>query len=182
MELMNKVYANLTESTEALAAKIAECKDLEGKAKSGNYSPEYISKELSPKILELKTSIRNDKEAAISTAKGIVKEYQDELAALDDLKPDEITDDIKLLNVGITLKERDLKAILARNKGNATMTKLVQRYAEEKGIDLGMDRLFFGHQEEINRAGEVANVIHYYEKWIDKDNAVEMLNKFFNMA
>lgn len=179
--MMNNVYSSLKENTAAIAGKIAEYRKLEAQEKSGDYSREYLEKKLRPQMLELKHSIERDKEAALSGARGIVEAYQNELRDKDNLHPEDITEDAKLFTAGIKLNRRDIEAILERNKENATMTQIALRYAEENGVDLGR-KIYIGHQAEIQQAGGVKSAIDYYAKWIDKDNAGDMLNKFFNVT
>lgn len=180
--MINDVYTALKTSTANLQKKIAEYRAMEEKEKSGVYSADYVRTTLRPKMRELKESIERDKAAAISGAKGIVAAYQDELRDMDNLHPEDITEDAKLFTAGIKLKRRDIEAILARNQDNATMTQIALRYAEENGIDLGRDKkYYYGHQAEIQEAEGVASAVYYYEKWIDKDNAGKMLDRFFGI-
>lgn len=180
-DMINNVYNTLKTSTAELHKKIAEYNALTEKEKSGVYSREYLEKNVRPKMAELKREIERDKEAAISGAKGIVAAYQDELRDMDNLHPEDITEDVKLFTAGIKLKARDIEAILSRNQGNATMEQIALRYAEENGVDLGR-KLYNGHQAEIQEAGGVASAVDYYNRWIDKPNAGEMLNKFFGVT
>jgi len=177
--LLRKVYANLKEGTAELHATMEEYNKLVEKEKSGMYSREYLEKEVRPKLVTAKRAIEEAKEAALSNARAIVRAYQDELRDKDNLHPEDITEDVKLLNAGIKLNKRDIEAILSRNQDNATMTQIALRYAEENKIDLGRT-LYIGHQAEIQQAGGVDSTIDYYARWIDKPNAEEMLNKFFN--
>lgn len=182
-DMINNVYNTLKTSTAELHKKIAEYNALKEKEKSGIYSREYLEKNVRPKMAELKREIERDKAAAISGAKGIVAAYQDELRDKDNLHPEDITEDAKLFTAGIKLKRRDIEAILARNQDNATMTQIALRYAEENGVDLGRDKkYYYGHQAEIQEAEGVTGAVSYYDRWIDKPNAGEMLNKFFGVT
>ena len=182
-DMIDNVYNTLKTSTAELHKKIAEYNALKEKEKSGVYSREYLEKNVRPKMAELKHAIERDKEAAISGAKDIVAAYQGELRDMDNLHPEDITEDAKLFAAGIKLNARDIEAILARNQDNATMTQIALRYAEENGVDLGRDKkYYYGHQAEIQEAGGVANAVDYYNRWIDKPNAGEMLNKFFGVT
>lgn len=180
--MIDNVYSTLKTSTANIQKKVAEYRTLEEKERSGVYSADYVRTTLRPKMRELKESIERDKAAAISGAKGIITAYQDELRDKDNLHPEDITEDAKLFTAGIKLKKRDIEAILARNQDNATMTQIALRYAEENGIDLGRDKkYYYGHQAEIQEAEGVTNILHYYEKWIDQDNAGKILDRFFGI-
>ena len=180
--MIDNVYSTLKTSTANIQKKVAEYRTLEEKERSGVYSADYVRTTLRPKMRELKESIERDKAAAISGAKGIITAYQDELRDKDNLHPEDITEDAKLFTAGIKLKKRDIEAILARNQDNATMTQIALRYAEENGIDLGRDKkYYYGHQAEIQEAEGVTSILHYYEKWIDQDNAGKILDRFFGI-
>ena len=51
-------------------------------------------------------------------------------------KPDELTDDARLLTSPLTLTSTDLRAIIDRNPENDTMRRMVTQYAEERRIHL----------------------------------------------
>ena len=178
--MINDVYTALKTSTANIQKKIAEYRAMEEKEKSGVYSADYVRTTLRPKMRELRDSIERDKAAAISGARDIVTAYQDELRDKDNLHPEDITEDAKLFTAGVRLTARDINAILARNEGNGTMEQLALRYASENGIDIGR-KYYYGHQREIQEAEGVTGILHYYEKWIDKDNAGKMLDRFFGI-
>lgn len=177
-DIVKDVYENLKESTERLSKKTKEYEELKALEKSGIYSDHYIKGTLRPKMEGLKRSIEKERAEAISNAKNLVNEYKEELRDSDNLHPEALTEDAKLFKAGVKLSARDLEAILSRNEGNATMEQLTLRYAEENGVDLGK-RLYIGHQAEIQNAENVNGAIATYEKWIDKDNAGEVLEQMF---
>ena len=182
-DMVRNVYFSLKESTAEIAEKIKEFNDLDTKMKDVKYSPDYKQKKIFPKMRELKLAIERDKEAALNAANALVEDYQNKLRDLDNLHPEDITEDAKLFTAGIKLKARDIEAILARNQDNATMTQIALRYAEENGVDLGRDKkYYYGHQAEIQEAEGVTSAVSYYDRWIDKPNAGEMLNKFFGVT
>lgn len=179
--IVETVYTNLKESTEGIAEKVSAYNKLVEMEKSGNYTAQMIQNDIRPKRYGLKNDIEKDKEAAISKANALVRAYQDELREKDNLRPEDITEDAKLFNVGVKLKPRDVEAIISRNADNPTMVQLALRYAEENGIDIGK-RFYVGHQAQIREAENLLGVIHYYANWIDQDNAFRMLDKFFGIA
>ena len=181
-DMVRNVYFSLKESTAEIAEKIKEYNDLDTKMKDVKYSPDYKQKKIFPKMRELKLAIERDKEAALNAANALVEDYQNKLRDLDNLHPEDITEDAKLFTSGIKLKAKDINAILARNQGNATMEQMAIRYAEENGVDLGRNVHYIGHQAQIREAGGVSSAVHYYGRWIDKPNAEAMLNKFFQVS
>lgn len=182
-EIINSVYNSLKESTAEIAGKCAECESLEAMAKSGRYSNKTLQTEIYPKRDALKREIENASARALSRATALVRDYQEEMRKADNLNPADITDDVKLFTAGIKLKARDIEGILERNKGNATMTQIALRYAEENGVDMGnRSPLFIGHSQQIQGGENLISTINTYGRWINTPKAGEMLNKFFNIT
>lgn len=181
-EMVKNVYGSLKESSEMISEMRKAYNDLDDKIKSGRYSETAIRGELMPQQETLRRDIRRASEKAIDKAKVFVIDYQEQLKAADNLNPDDITDDVKLFNTGVKLTARDIEAIYARNRGNATMEQLTLRYAEQNGIDLGRDRpIFYGHRIEIQEAENVLSLVERFEQWINTPQALEMLKKYFNV-
>jgi hypothetical protein len=55
------------------------------------------------------------------------------------------------------------------------------RYAAENKIDIG-NVVFIGHSREMQKADGINTAITYYKHWIDKDNALDMLDRFFSVS
>lgn len=178
--IVETVYAHLEAHAAEISKTIAERDEVEAKMKSGRYSQQAIQNELMPKWGELRRKVRYESDNAIQAAKNLVEQYRQEVAEMNNLDPAELTDDIRLLQSGITLLSRDIQGILKRNSDNRTMTQIVLRYAKEHGIDVG-GTFYIGGQQEEETARNLDGIIHYFSKWIDKPNAKEMLDKFFNI-
>ena len=178
--IVETVYKTLENHTEAIGKTIAERNALEEEKKAGRYSQKALESEINPKIDALRGKIHSMCEEAISEAQGHINQYKTDADALNNLNPAELTDDIKLLQSGIVLKAGDIQGILKRNEGNRTMTQIILRYAEEHGIDTG-NTLYVGGQQEQQTARNLEGILYYYKNWIDKPNAKEMLNTFFNL-
>ena len=176
--IVQTVYDTLEARTDEISKTIAERDKLEEKAKSGRYTPQALQSDIYPKRDALRNQARNQAEAAIQEAKNLVSQYRADAAELNNLDPAELTDDVKLLQSGITLLPRDIQGILKRNAGNRTMTQIVLRYAKEHNIDTG-GTYYIGGQPEEETARGLDTIISYYAKWIDKPNAKDMLTKFF---
>lgn len=180
MNITEQVYTALRESTEAISKDVAEYAALDKKSKSGKLTEKGKKEDLWPAMNNLRIKIRNDSEAAIRNAEKMVAEYREASARLNDLDPELITNDIKLLQAGVTLLPRDLEAILERNKGNRTMIQIVGRYARQNKIDLtGIWGKYAPSNEEANIANNLDGILRYYSRWINKANAREMLDSFF---
>lgn len=183
MNIITEVYKALSESTEAIAKDVAKYTKLQDESKSGKFTEKGIKEDLWPAMNGLRIKIRNDSEAAIRNAEKMVAEYRESSARLNNLNPADITDDIKLLQAGVTLLPRDLEAILERNKDNRTMVQLVERYAKQNKIDLrGILGKYAPSNEEEKTAVYLEGILHYYGHWIAKQNARQMLDRFFGVS
>ena len=58
------------------------------------------------------------------------------------------------------------------------MTQLALRYAKEHHIDM-KGTYYIGGEAEKETARNLDGIVDYYARWIDKENAHEMLRKFF---
>ena len=76
------------------------------------------------------------------------------------MKGEELTEDAKLLGVGVTLSAEDIAAMFDRNAGNPTMEHLICRYADQHGIALRRVPSFKG-SAEYDIAGIIPTVCKY---------------------
>ena len=180
-ELKASVYDTLKEATKAIANLKAELNKLSEKAESGMYSEKALINDIRPKMNEIKRQIETSASKAAEDAKGLVTAYKLNMKEADSLKGSEITEDAALFSAGVKLTAEDILAILNRNEGNATMQQLAIRYAAENKIDIG-DVIYVGHTKEMHEADGINSAISYYAGWIDKDNALDMLDRFFSVT
>ena len=177
-----KVYDSLEKRTDEIRKLADERNKLDDKISSGRYSQETLTKDVRPKRDEIHKQILSASEDALNEAQKLIDEYRTAIAERKNLKPEEITDDIKLLQPGIVLLPRDVQGMLSRNENNSTMTQIILRYAEEHDIDTrGMIYNRNNGQEEERIAQALEAILRYYRKWSDKPNAKEMLPKFFKI-
>ena len=178
--IVNSVYSTLKEGTESMHKGMDEYKALDEKINSGLYAPKLINEEFLPKKTEIKSQYESTITKTLADAYAMIDNYEQEIAELDALNPDEITDDIKLLQSGIKLNERDIKSMLNRNQGNRTMEQLILRYADEKKIDAG-----FTYQSSLSQQRDKINglreVTKRYERYMHDDNAQDVLARFFEI-
>lgn len=172
------VYNNLFTATEEISESVAKQEELQAKIDSNRYTGDTIRKEIVPKMDQLKEEIRRKSDAALKNAQDLIDKYRAEAAEANVLNPADITDDVKLLQSGITLLPRDIQGILDRNKGNRTMTQIVLRYAQEHNIDTG-GTYYTGGQQEEEIAKALEGILFYYKNWIGTPRAMQMLDKFF---
>lgn len=178
---IKKVFDSLYQSTGEIAtlrAKIAEIED-----RREMYSQGYFEKNLQPQLAALHLQLEKAKSGAIEKAVALVDAEIAECERADELDGSQLTDDARLLGVGVKLAEKDLHAILDRNRDNATMTRLVQMYAEQHDLDLGADRIFVGHAQQIqNLRGLRGTIETYVPGWLDQPEAASMIAAAFGYA
>ncbi len=177
--IVDTVYNTLDSHTEEIGKVIAERDALEEKIKSNRYTPQVLKEEVYPKRDELKRKIETMCDTAFSEARGHIAQYRADTADSNRLDPSQLTDDVKLLQPGIKLNAADIQGMIKRNEGNRTMLQIILRYAEDNGIDTG-GTLYVGGQQEEETARNLEGIMYYYKNWIDKPNAKDMLNRFFN--
>ena len=114
-----------------------QTKAIDDKIKSGKYSNETVQKDLMPQKQDIKKKMEMRREVGCSAIRTRTNEYVAELRAADQLNPDNLTDDIKLLQAGVALSADDLTMLFDRNAGNSTMQKLIADYAKQHDRDIG---------------------------------------------
>lgn len=142
-------------------------KAIEDKIKSNRYSPKIVQDELKPEL----TSIRRKREAmredGVSAVRTRTNEYIAELRKADQLNPDNLTDDIKLLQSGIALSVDDLEMLFDRNAGNSTMQKLITDFAKQHDRDI--QRYYRpANADIISGVKSIPEVMRIVLKWHNK--------------
>ena len=113
-----------------------QAKIIDDKIKSKRYTPDIVSKELVPELQNIKREINKRKEEGCKAIRTCSDEYIIELRKADQLNPDNLTDDIKLLQSGVALSADDLTMLFDRNAGNSTMQKLITDFAKQHDRDI----------------------------------------------
>ncbi len=115
----------------------AELNELNKKIKNTRrYTAQHIQGTLIPRRNAVKLRMEERKTGAMNKIRSLCDQQLAELRAANDLNPNDITDDAKLLNVGVTLSTSDLEKIFDRNQGNSTMERLIIDYAKQNSIEL----------------------------------------------
>lgn len=175
-EFITSVRKTLTEATDTVQEIVKKAAEIDAKINSGEYTQKKID-ELMFEKHNVKRELEEAKKSGLNAAKAIVKAYREEIERADQLSPAEITDDVKLLSVGVPLRKRDIDGMLERNAGNRTMTQIILRYANDHNIDV--EARYIDTHNHAQSVEQVNNVLGYYEKWMDRGNAYEMIGKFF---
>ncbi len=181
MATIEKVCVSLHDSVKEIRELTAKIAEIEGKKEM--FSQTYFEKNLQPQLAALHLQLEKARTSAIGKATGLVDDAIAELERADELDGSQLTDDARLLGVGVKLTEKDLRAILDRNRDNATMTQLVQRYAEQHDINLGADRVFVGHLQDIQALKDLKGTIEtYVPGWLGLPEADSMIAAAFGYA
>ena len=138
---------------------------------SGKYSGEYVREKLIPQRDSLRSQMDDTRHNANKEVQRICAEYTDELRAQDDLDPSLLTEDVKLLQAGVKLTQRDIKAMLNRNADNHTMTQVILRYCKENDIDTGGVH-YMGNKPIIDNVAVVPYTVEKALKWSDRQSTV----------
>jgi hypothetical protein len=179
--IVQSVFDSLEADTHEINKTRTEYAALEAKIKEGRYSNQTLQKEIYPKRDELKRKVSDASARAIKKAHDMIATYRADAEALSDLDPSAITDDVKILQAGVTLTARDIQAIINRNPDNRTMIQIALRYAKEHNIDM-KGTYYIGDQQEKETANNLDGIVDYYARWIEKENNLDMLNRFFNVG
>ena len=178
MAIIEKVCVSLHDSVKEIRELTAKIAEIEGKKEM--FSARYFAEKLQPELSALHLQLEKAKSGTIEKAVALVDAEIAECERADELDGSQLTDDARLLGVGVKLTEKDLRAILDRNRDNATMTQLVQRYAEQHDINLGADRVFVGHLQDIQALKDLKGTIEtYVPGWLDLPEADSMIAAAF---
>lgn len=178
MSIESDVYNYLKTQTAEAAAIRSDLDAVQADINSGRFTQETMRDEMYPRRDSLRVRLTSLVEETDRKARSLVSEYQDKLRKADCLNPEQINDDVKLLNAGITLLPRDIESLLERNKDNPTMTQIIIRFAREHDIECGA--YYFGHEREIRDSENINAAISLYTShWMKQPNASAMLDKFF---
>lgn len=151
----------------------------EERGRTNYYGHEIWQREIAPELRELKLKAQACKQNAIASAKAHLDAYRKQERDRDALNPGKITDDIKLLQSGITLTERDLDDMLNRNADNRTMQQLICRYADEHKIQVNPMIAYHSCEQDANKlCDSYSFAIDTFEKYMQNENYLKTLNDF----
>ena len=122
----------------AIAARIGAQTALDGvEEKISNrrkYSTEHINKVLEPQRRDLRRQINDAADLAKIEVEKLTAAFIAELEAENLLDGSAMTDDARLLSVGVKLRDTDLEKMFDKHSGNYTMQRLIADYADQNGI------------------------------------------------
>jgi hypothetical protein len=158
------VTRSVSEALNRVETLRAQLNETAAKRESGRYTSSYIRAHIEPELIRLRREIRRTLAEAKAEANDIIADYAAALRQEDELKSEALNDDVKLLNCGVRLNRDELEALLARNTGNPTMTRIILRYAEENHVNMDGVR-YVGNQRRIQNLDEVSEVVNIALKW-----------------
>ena len=134
-EFYDKINSVITKAMEELNMINVEIEGLDNIIANTNrvYSPVYIKQKANERH-EYEMKLNNIKENANETISAITNKYIEEVKKSNSLKGEEMTDDAKLLNIGIRLSVDDLEKMFDRYDGNYTMQSLIVKYVQQNDI------------------------------------------------
>lgn len=174
-------YVNLTtdlkEGLDKVAALASDLKKVDADISSGTFSEDHVRAVLRPKRAEITKEIDRAQDDARRAAQAIINKFAKELRDADALNPAELTDDVRLLEPGISLRKQDILAIIERNANNRTMVQLALRAAEDRGIDLDGIR-YTTNESRARHAEALRYVVDVALRW-STEPGKKMFDKLF---
>ena len=152
----------------AIADLTKEKNQLDKMIKSGNYAGEKLH-ELNEEFTKVKMDINREKEERERTVTQMCAEFAEALRSEDDLHPSDIvSSDLELLKHMNLLTDRDLKAMIDRNKNNRTMTQLIIRKCRQhdnRDLQLGIE--YVGNNNKIRNVNMIPGLCKTVLKYDD---------------
>ena len=145
--------------------KMKEYEKLRANRENGKYSYEYLTTTIIPKMNLLKREMDDIQYHVNVFVRSITEMRKESLKDFDRIRPEELTEDVKLLQGGLILEERDVQGIIDRNPGNRSMVQLALRYAEQHGMRIKADYASAQSMKQSYDAisGSVATVVKWYD-------------------
>lgn len=167
-EYFDKVKKTVDEGFTEYKEKLKKYNELKKEREEGHFSLEYLNNDILPKMNGLRQEMRSTQEKTLEKVRELTEEIKNEISKSDQIKPEELTEDVKLLQGGLSLREKDIEGIIERNENNRSMIQLALRYAEEH--NLKVDTLYISGESELRQFDEIGNAIGTVVKWFDTDN------------
>ena len=174
------LYAWLRAETQEIVPMIDAIEALDADVRSGKYA-DRVNDDMRLRMREIERDISDKADEVIREAHARVDARRADIQRENELRGEDLTDDVRLLGCGIKLTEADIAGMLRRNAGNRTMEQVISRYAAENGIPTDGFVYVNSMAEHIDTLANLDNTIAYFRRWIDKRNNLEMLDKFFGV-
>lgn len=165
-EYFDKVDKIVRDAIAEMNITAAEIQEVEEKIKDhATYNREYIEKTLYPQRDTLRAVMARYASEAKEQITKLSAKYAGELRSANDIRGEDITEDVRLFGIGVTLSQRDLEKMFDRNAGNATMERLICEYAAQHNVKIS--RVYTPHNQETitaveNMPSHTGYVLKYY--------------------
>lgn len=161
----NRIRSELDNSYQEYQKLSEEYQRLKTERTEGKYSVEYLNKTILPKMVAISKNMEEVQRKLKDNISRYAEDMKKELRLADSLNPSEITDDIKLLNSGVKLTERDIKAMIDRNSDNRTMIQLALRYAKENDIKTSIT--YVSNEDKCREYDQIVGSVNTVINWMD---------------
>lgn len=172
-EFFETVVASVRNSVEKIHKTENKLAEVKRKIGSGVYAVDYVRTELEPEKRRLERKILSEKDSASEMIRKQCDEYIDVLREDEQLNPNHLNDDIRLLQMGVELTERDMTALIKRNENNGTMLQILIRYAKSHGIPT--NARYVGNAPTIKLVNTLAESSQTVLKWSNNVSVFERL-------
>lgn len=178
----NNVYMQLLDETAKMQKLVKELEQLRESLEDPRYTNEYKSEKLSEKL----TEIKKEREAMKSRLAPLFDKELSSIESRYSLNPGDLTDDLKLLEMGI-VTERELETIIERNAGNYTMMQAIEKFVNDynkvnpsNAYRVSVPHYATSRHQETNAVEGVRSITeNYLNKYIDGADPVRILDRFF---
>jgi len=164
----NKLKETVDNGFTEYQIKLKEYNKLKTERIEGHYSLDYLSREIIPRMNSLRAELTGIQNKVKAEARRLTDIKKADFENAERLNPADLTDDVKLLQGGLILTQRDIEGILERNSSNRTMIQLAVRYAKEHGLKLSHS--YNDTKEDQKQLDDICGAIGTVVKWYDTDN------------
>lgn len=185
---VTRLHKEIEHRTMEIRELARERETLQDDLRGTQYSAEYKAETIRPRLKTLDIAIRKEKEALSRQAEAMINEEAENIRRRYTVRPKELTNDIKLLELGI-VSERDLDEMIERNRGNYTMMQYIARWVDNYNKNNPLNaysnhvpRYTTYRDAEIRALGGIQDVVDLYTRnWSDKpyDDSLKVLDRFF---
>lgn len=170
-DFFGEVCQKSKECMKAMAEIDGKLKDLEEKRELKIYS----DRALNDMSRELKYNKANLLDEHNNEIKKMCDAYINELRDAQGLDGSQIDEDImKVLSAPVSLTKQDIKTLLNKCSNNATMARIVLRYAKEHGIECGM-MLNDPLERTIEAVNSLPYTVNVATKWYNNEHVYDEL-------
>lgn len=172
-DVQEKVYKALTAANKKAVALLEKQRSWEAELTGERYKTEYVQSEVDKYSAEVKTV----REAVKEEVRELFSEYRAVAADAESLHAEDITDDVKLLEMELVRTQTELDNLFAQYAENYTMHKIIADYAKQRHMDV---RPFIPQGMTVKEVDSLEQTVNgYLLKWVGTDRGERVLNASF---